>query len=62
MSEDISFDHLEKVAAKAWKVHEEVLTEVRDNYYKTFLENHWKIVESRQTESKRDGLVTSTEH
>ena len=46
MQKAVNFDHLEKVAADSWKIHEEVLSDRRDFYYKTFKESYHELQES----------------
>lgn len=48
MCDQISYDHLEEVAAAAMEVHNDAMRNHRENYFKTFMDCHWEQKESRK--------------
>jgi hypothetical protein len=48
MCEQISYDHLEKVAADAMEIHNENLRNHKENYFKTFMDCHWENEEAEK--------------
>ena len=59
MAVQISLDHLEHVAAQAWKEHEDVLKLKRDSYYQCFLDSRWEMAEEQRERAERKAKKTA---